>query len=152
MINKRWIKLSSFKFDNLESIKNHPESWLAVKLINRSDIRLLTGMDLLIIQFDFVFFQDNQPDDSIDTSWLIFISDGKSSEEIKDTLLKYSSTIKNKFSPSLRSPLLRNESKWVSAILDNYPDSKVYAKYEGDDVLVFENTSQGLTAFESYSA
>lgn len=140
MINKRWIKLSNFRVDNLESIKNEPENWLAIKLINKSDMRLLTGADLLINQFDLIFFQDNQSGESIDTSWLIFISDRKSSENIKDILLKYSSSIKNKFFPSLRSPFLRNENEWVRTILDKHPDSRVYAKYEGDDVLVFENT------------
>ena len=143
MINKRWIKLSNFKLENLERIKNHPSNWLAIKLINTKDIRLLTGADLLNIKFDLIFFQDNQSQESIDTSWLIFISDGKSFGKIKDILLKYSSIIKNKFLPSFRSPLLIYENKWVSTILNKYPDSKIYAKYEGDDVLVFENTSQG---------
>lgn len=142
MITKNWIKLNKCKLDLIKSIECNPQSWYAIKSINKDEIRFLTGQELLVSNCDFVFFEDNLAKESIDISWLIFIQDANPFPIIQDVLLKHSSSFKNKLLPTLRSPILRAETEWVSIILRSCADAKVYAKYEGDDILVFDNVTQ----------
>jgi hypothetical protein len=127
-----WCKLSEIRDKLIESITEEPANWMCIRLLGEGDNRLLSGNDLILMSFDQDFFAPVSEQLDIDFSWLVRAN----SNEQMDAIVRQVNSASRAKSISIRHPLISSEHNWVAGIVASCDEAVVYARYEGDDVLV----------------
>ena len=115
----------------LKGISNECAAWTLVRPERRDPVLVLSGCQLLQSGLGDMFFESM--DAERDFSWLIHT-------QLNETELR--SLIKQSLRFQLfrlRHPLISFEKAWLSSLLAHDPDCRIYARYEGDDVLVISS-------------
>jgi len=131
----RWEKLNQLRQGMISSIMKRPSDWIFIQSgDDERPHRILTGNDLILINFDCLFFSTINDGHDMDTTWAIYC--GNDCKVATDIIKRYA---EKKVLFALRSPLLRNEKRWIAEILLKCQSAVIYARYESDDILIYEN-------------
>lgn len=123
-----WKKHDDVVPDVLKGISNDCVAWKLVRLEGRDQVLVVSGCHLLQSDLGKVFFEST--DAERDFSWLIHT-------QLNETELRSLIGQSMRFQLfRLRHPLISFEKAWLSSLLVHDPDCTIYARYEGDDVLV----------------
>ena len=115
----------------LKGISNDCVAWKLVRPEGRDQVLVVSGCQLLQSGLGDMFFESM--DAERDFSWLIHT-------QLNETELR--SLIKQSLRFQLfrlRHPLISFEKAWQSSLLVHDPGCRIYARYEGDDVLVISS-------------
>ena len=115
----------------LKGISNDCVAWKLVRPEGRDQVLVVSGCQLLQSGLGDMFFESM--DAERDFSWLIHT-------QLNETELR--SLIKQSLRFQLfrlRHPLISFEKAWLSSLLVHDPSCTIYARYEGDDVLVISS-------------
>ena len=126
-----WKKHDDVVPDVLKGISNDCVAWKLVRLEGRDQVLVVSGCHLLQSDLGKVFFEST--DAERDFSWLIHT-------QLNETELR--SLIEQSMRFQLfrfRHPLISFEKAWLSSLLAHDPGCTIYARYEGDDVLVISS-------------
>lgn len=127
-MQKVWKEHGSVIPDVLKSIRDDCNAWKLVRLEGATRFSVISGCLLLRNGFDDKFFASS--DGERDSSWLI-------NTRLDETELKL--LIEKSLGFRLfgfRHLLISFEKAWQSSLLAHDPDCTIYARYEGNDVLV----------------
>ena len=126
-----WKKHDDVVPDVLKGISNDCVAWKLVRLEGRDQVLVVSGGHLLPSDLGKVFFEST--DAARDFSWLIHT-------QLNETELRSLIGQSMRFQLfRLRHPLISFEKAWLSSLLVHDPDCTIYARYEGDDVLVISS-------------
>ena len=126
-----WKKHDDVIPDVLKGIGNDCIAWKLVHPEGRDHVLVVSGCHLLQSGLDDVFFEST--DAERDFSWLIHT-------QLNETELRSLIGQSMRFQLfRLRHPLISFEKAWLSSLLVHDPDCTIYARYEGDDVLVISS-------------
>ncbi|MBF1238961.1 MAG: hypothetical protein HXM42_11125 [Lautropia mirabilis] len=115
----------------LKGIINDCFAWKLVRPEGRDQVLVVSGCQLLQSGLGDVFFEST--DAERDFSWLIHT-------QLNETELQSLIEQSMRFQLfRLRHPLISFEKAWLSSLLVHDPDCTIYARYEGDDVLVISS-------------
>ena len=127
-MNKVWKKHDDVVPDVLKGIDNDCIAWKLVCPEGRDRVLVVSGCQLLQGGLGDVFFEST--DAERDFSWLIHT-------QLNETELRSLIEQSLRFQLfRLRHPLISFEKAWLSSLPAHDPDCRIYARYEGDDVLV----------------
>ena len=126
-----WKKHDDVIPDVLKGIGNDCIAWKLVRPEGRDQVLVVSGCQLLQSGLGDVFFEST--DAERDFSWLIHT-------QLNATELRLLIEQSLRFPLfRLRHPLISFEKAWQSSLLAHDPDCTIYARYEGDDVLVISS-------------
>ena len=115
----------------LKGIGNDCFAWKLVRPEGRDQVLVVSGCQLLQIGLGEVFFEST--DAERDFSWLIHT-------QLNETELRSLIEQSLRFQLfRLRHPLISFEKAWLPSLLAHDPGCTIYARYEGDDVLVISS-------------
>ena len=127
-MNKVWKKHDDVIPDVLKGISNDCFAWKLVHPDGRDLVLVISGCQLLQGGLGDAFFEST--DAERDFSWLIHT-------QLNATELRLLIEQSLRFPLfRLRHPLISFEKAWLSSLPAHDPDCRIYARYEGDDVLV----------------
>lgn len=130
-MNKVWKKHDDVIPDVLKGISNDCVAWKLVRLEGHDQVLVVSGCQLLQSGLGEVFFEST--DAERDFSWLIHT-------QLNETELQSLIEQSLRFQLfRLRHPLISFEKAWLSSLLAHDPGCTIYARYEGDDVLVISS-------------
>ena len=126
-----WKKHDDVIPDVLKGIDNDCIAWKLVRLEGRDQVLVVSGCHLLQSDLGKVFFEST--DAERDFSWLIHT---QINENELRSLIEQSVRFRLF---RLRHPLISFEKAWLSSLLVHDPSCTIYARYEGDDVLMISS-------------
>lgn len=126
-----WKKHDDVIPDVLKGIGNDCIAWKLVHPEGRDHVLVVSGCHLLQSGLDDVFFEST--DAERDFSWLIHT---QLNENELRSLIEQSVRFQLF---QLRHPLISFEKAWLSSLLVHDPSCTIYARYEGDDVLMISS-------------
>ena len=130
-MKKVWKQHRDVIPDVLKGIGNDCIAWKLVHPEGRDHVLVVSGCHLLQSGLDDVFFEST--DAERDFSWLIHT-------QLNETELQSLIEQSMRFQLfRLRHPLISFEKAWLSSLLVHDPGCRIYARYEGDDVLVISS-------------
>lgn len=130
-MKKVWKKHDDVIPDVLKGIDNDCIAWKLVRPEGRDQVLVVSGCQLLQSCLDDVFFEST--DTERDFSWLIH-------SQLNETELRSLIEQSLRFQLfRLRHPSISFEKAWLSSLPAHDPDCRIYARYEGDDVLVISS-------------
>lgn len=126
-----WKKHDDVVPDVLKGMDNDCIAWKLVRPEGRDQVLVVSGCQLLQSGLGDVFFEST--DAERDFSWLIHT-------QLNETELRLLIEQSLRFQLfRLRHPLISLEKAWLSSLLAHDPGCTIYARYEGDDVLVISS-------------
>ena len=130
-MKKVWKQHRDVIPDVLKGIGNDCIAWKLVRPEGRDQVLVVSGCQLLQSGLGEVFFEST--DAERDFSWLIHT-------QLNETELQSLIEQSMRFQLfRLRQPLISFEKAWLSSLLVHDPGCRIYARYEGDDVLVISS-------------
>ncbi len=126
-----WKKHDDVIPDVMKGIGNDCIVWKLVHPEGRNEVLVVSGCQLLQSGLGDVFFEST--DAERDFSWLIHT---QINENELRSLIEQSVRFRLF---RLRHPLISFEKAWLSSLLAHDPNCTIYARYEGDDVLVISS-------------
>jgi len=126
-----WKKHDDVIPDVMKGIGNDCITWKLVHPEGRNEVLVVSGCQLLQSGLGDVFFEST--DAERDFSWLIHT---QLNENELRSLIEQSMRFRLF---RLRHPLISFEKAWLSSLLVHDPSCTIYARYEGDDVLVISS-------------
>lgn len=130
-MKKVWKQHRDVIPDVLKGIGNDCIAWKLVRPEGRDQVLVVSGCQLLQSGLGEVFFEST--DAERDFSWLIHT-------QLNETELQSLIEQSMRFQLfHLRHPLISFEKAWLSSLLAHDPGCTIYARYEGDDVLVISS-------------
>ena len=130
-MKKVWKKHDDVIPDVLKGIDNDCIAWKLVRPEGRDQVLVVSGCQLLQSCLDDVFFEST--DTERDFSWLIH-------SQLNETELRSLIEQSLRFQLfRLRHPSISFEKAWLSSLPAHDPGCTIYARYEGDDVLVISS-------------
>jgi len=126
-----WKKHDDVIPDVMKGIGNDCITWKLVHPEGRNEVLVVSGCQLLQSGLGDVFFEST--DAERDFSWLIHT---QLNENELRSLIEQSMRFRLF---RLRHPLISFEKAWLSSLLAHDPGCTIYARYEGDDVLVISS-------------
>ena len=130
-MNKVWKKHDDVIPDVLKGISNDCFAWKLVRPEGCDQVLVVSGCQLLQSGLGDVFFEST--DAERDFSWLIHT-------QLNETELRSLIEQSLRFQLfRLRHPLISFEKAWLCSLLAHDPGCTIYARYEGDDVLVISS-------------
>ncbi len=126
-----WKKYDDVIPGVLKGIGNDCFAWKLFRPEGRDQVLVVSGCQLLQSGLGDVFFEST--DAERDFSWLIHT-------QLNETELRSLIEQSLRFQLfRLRHPLISFEKAWLSSLLAHDPGCTIYARYEGDDVLVISS-------------
>ena len=130
-MNKVWKKHDDVIPDVLKGIDNDCIAWKLVRPEGRDQVLVVSGCQLLQSCLDDVFLESTDTERGF--SWLIH-------SQLNETELRSLIEQSLRFQLfRLRHPSISFEKAWLSSLPAHDPDCRIYARYEGDDVLVISS-------------
>ena len=126
-----WKKHDDVIPDVMKGIDNDCIAWKLVHPEGRNEVLVVSGCQLLQSGLGDVFFEST--DAERDFSWLIHT---QLNENELRSLIEQSLRFQLF---RLRHPLISFEKAWLSSLLVHDPSCTIYARYEGDDVLMISS-------------
>ena len=130
-MKKVWKQHRDVIPDVLKGIGNDCIAWKLVRPEGRDQVLVVSGCQLLQSGLGEVFFEST--DAERDFSWLIHT-------QLNETELQSLIEQSMRFQLfRLRHPLISFEKAWLTSLPAHDPGCTIYARYEGDDVLVISS-------------